>query len=69
MHGALLNEEDAAEWLGFSTRTLQLWRLNGRGPAFVKINRNVRYRLEDLELFAADRVRLNTADDGARRTG
>ena len=34
-----LNENQAAELLGFSVRTLQSWRMQGGGPRYVKVGR------------------------------
>jgi excisionase family DNA binding protein len=39
----LLNEVQAAKFLGLSSRTLQAWRSQGRGPAYVKVGRSIRY--------------------------
>ena len=52
-----LSERDAASFLGITQRTLQDWRLNRRGPAYIKLGRRVAYDREDLEQFlAANRV-------------
>jgi excisionase family DNA binding protein len=40
---SLLNETQAAQLLNLSTRTLQAWRISGRGPPFVRAGRAVRY--------------------------
>jgi predicted DNA-binding transcriptional regulator AlpA len=40
----VLNEKQAAEFLGVSVRTLQAWRVRGAPPRFVKIGRAVRYQ-------------------------
>lgn len=45
---ALLREQDAADFLSLSVRTLQSWRLRLAGPPFVQIGRAVRYRRRDL---------------------
>jgi predicted DNA-binding transcriptional regulator AlpA len=45
---ALLTEEIAARLLSLSPRTLQTWRSEKRGPAFVRMGRSVRYRLRVL---------------------
>lgn len=64
----LLSEKEAARILGFSHRTLQAWRVQGGGPAFIRVStRCVRYRMEDLERWIADRVRTSTSDDGSAR--
>ena len=36
---------------GISRRTLQRWRLQGRGPRFYKLGRIVRYDLRDVEAW------------------
>jgi predicted DNA-binding transcriptional regulator AlpA len=41
-----------AAFLGVTEATLADWRYRGRhGPAFVKVGRLVRYRLEDLDAW------------------
>ena len=53
----MLAERDAARFVGFTTATLKAWRQTGRGPAFVRVGRSVRYRVADLDAFlAAHRV-------------
>jgi predicted DNA-binding transcriptional regulator AlpA len=47
----LLSTQQAAQWLGIKAQTLSLWRTQRRGPAFVKLGRAVRYRLDDLQAF------------------
>lgn len=44
----LMNENQAAELLGLSVRTLQNWRLRGDGPVYVKIGKAVRYKRRDV---------------------
>ena len=48
----LLNESEAAEFLGVSRKTLQGWRYRGLEPRFRKLHGAVRYALEDLIEFA-----------------
>lgn len=52
----LKQDEVAARW-GLSPRTLEAWRSEGRGPAFLKIGGRVHYRLEDIEAWEAEQVR------------
>lgn len=49
----VVDEDTAAERLSVSPRTLQRWRLNGRGPAFVRVGGRRMYRPEDLEAFVS----------------
>ena len=53
MHSTLLDEHQAAQFLGLSVRTLQARRFLSKRPPFVKIGRSVRYRQDDLEHFVA----------------
>jgi hypothetical protein len=64
INSPLLVEKDAALFLNLSVRTLQNWRVSGRGPCFVKIGRRVQYRLADLEEYVATCIRRSTSDHG-----
>ncbi|MBB4264290.1 MULTISPECIES: AlpA family transcriptional regulator [unclassified Bradyrhizobium] len=50
---ALLTEEQAADFLSLSVRTLQAWRLRGAGPKFVRAGRAVRYQQSELIAWIA----------------
>ena len=54
----LTQDELAARWR-ISERTLDRWRALGTGPAWLKLNGRVRYRLEDVEAF--ERLRLRNS--------
>ncbi len=55
----------SANYLGVEESTLQAWRSRGGGPRFVKINGRIcRYRLEDLDAWIAERLRVSTSDPG-----
>lgn len=60
---ALLTEQEAAEFLDLKAGTLAVWRSVGRYPElrYVKIGRNIRYRVTDLESFLQSRTRSATA--------
>ncbi len=46
----LISEQDAADFLAHPVKTLQGWRCQGIGPAFVRISgRSIRYRRCDLQ--------------------
>jgi predicted site-specific integrase-resolvase len=45
------NEKDAASVLGCSVAALRKWRLLGKGPAYCKVERLVRYAEEDLQAY------------------
>lgn len=44
-------EDQAATYLNVSQKTLQQWRFYGRGPAYLKLGRSVRYLQSDLDNF------------------
>lgn len=43
-----LNDVEAAKIADLSPQTLRNWRFEGRGPAYIKAGRSVRYSLTDL---------------------
>ena len=58
---ALLDEAQAAAFLGFAPRTLQAWRQRGGGPLYVRISsRAIRYRRRDLIAWVEKRLVKNT---------
>lgn len=59
----LLRETEAADFLGYSVRALQNWRLRGGGPLFVRVSsRSIRYRFCDLLEWTEDRLVASTSD-------
>ena len=60
----LLNEGQAAELLNIRVATLRRWRWAGKGPAFRKIGRAVRYASSDLEALISSALRTSTSDTG-----
>ena len=65
-YAELINEEHASTILKVSTRTLQAWRVQGRGPKFRKLGRAVRYRMEDVQAFVNENVHQSTSEKGYR---
>ena len=49
----LLTEEDVAQQLHVSVASLRRWRIERRGPQFIKVGSLVRYRPEELEAWLA----------------
>jgi hypothetical protein len=43
-----LNDVEAAKIADMSPQTFRNWRFQGRGPAYIKVGRSVRYSLKDL---------------------
>lgn len=67
MDDALLDTHQASQLLGLSAGTLRKWRLHGRGPAFVRLGRSVKYRRSELEGFVTRRTFRSTAIADASR--
>jgi len=56
----LLDEKQAASLLHVTAGTLSVWRSTGRySLPFVKVGRNVRYRLSDLNAWLESRTQTN----------
>lgn len=61
----LVDEAEAAQILGCRKQTLGVWRSTGRYDLpFVKIGRNVRYRVSDLLAFIDSRTVSSTNEAG-----
>lgn len=59
----VMNEKDAANYLGLTARALQAWRYQGRGPKFVRVSaRCVRYRVADLDAWLEARIVQSTSE-------
>ena len=53
---------EAAAFLGVSKSYFDKKRLDGGGPAYLKLGRRVLYDLADLEIWAASRKRRHTSE-------
>jgi excisionase family DNA binding protein len=58
----LLTQNQVAERISVSVRTLERFRVSGDGPRFVKAGRLVRYRVEDVDAWVNARVRHSTSE-------
>lgn len=56
-----LSEKLLARRWGLSHRTLERWRHEGRGPAYLKLGGRVVYPLDDIEAYEAARMRVPVA--------
>jgi Helix-turn-helix domain len=65
-----VKEDQAAQFLGYSKRTMQAWRVRGIGPRFIKPrgSRAVRYRPRDLIEFQNENVVRSTTEADNRRS-
>jgi excisionase family DNA binding protein len=58
----LLTQDQAADLLSLSVRTLERMRCAGWGLRFLKAGKSVRYRLDDVEAWIASRVVASTSE-------
>ena len=58
----LLTQDEAAELLKLSVRTVERLRVSGTGPKFLRILRSVRYRPSDVETWQASRIVSSTSE-------
>ena len=57
-----LNTVEAAAWLRLTKNTLEKMRVQGRGPAYRKHGRYVRYHIEDLGEWLDAKKGRSTSD-------
>lgn len=62
MHPKLLNTEALADYIGVSPHTLERWRINGGGPAFLKAGRRVLYCSKDINTWLSNSRHLSTSE-------
>ena len=63
-----LTAEELAEMLDLHKVTLAAWRAEGKGPAFIKAGRRVRYRPSDIEEWVEANTRTSTDKSGRSTT-
>ena len=66
---SLITEVDAADFLKLSTRTLQSWRSDRVGPAFIRVGRAIRYRRADLLSWISANIVVPSALNGPGHAG
>jgi len=57
----LLTVQEVAALLHCSVSALNKWRVSGRGPRFIKVERRVRYRPSDVAAYVAAAMRTSTS--------
>lgn len=55
----------SAAYIGMKPGTMEVWRVSGRGPRYIKYGRNgaVRYRKSDLDAWIAEQTRQHTSQE------
>ncbi|WP_366139070.1 helix-turn-helix domain-containing protein [uncultured Rhodoferax sp.] len=61
----LLTNDGAAALASVSRRTLPVWRVQGKGPKFIKIGRLVRYSEADVIAWIEENKRTSTSATSA----
>lgn len=57
-----LNTNQAAEYTGLASATLETLRCRGNGPVFIRYSRRaIRYRIVDLDRWMSERIVANTS--------
>jgi predicted DNA-binding transcriptional regulator AlpA len=59
-----LTETDAAARLGLKVATLRAWRIQGKGPAFLRLGRAIRYLTSDVDEFLSSNRHSPTSHAG-----
>jgi len=62
----LLTPHNAARFLALSRSWLAKLRMTEEGPAFIKLGRQVRYRLSDLQAWTEQAICQSTSDADVR---
>ena len=61
-----LSQQQAADYLGVSERSLERWRVEGSGPRFCRLgHRRVVYRRDDLDAYGDARTFASTSEADA----
>jgi predicted site-specific integrase-resolvase len=55
------NQVELSRRWRLSPRTLERWRFQGTGPHYLRVGGRVVYRLEDVEAYEADQLRVTAA--------
>lgn len=67
MSEELLTQQQLADELQVSQRTLERWRQQGTGPAFIQVGRSPRYRRSDIDTWLDQRRRTGGKEGGGQR--
>lgn len=59
----LLTPPSLAERLEVTERTLSEWRITGRGPAFIRVGKTVRYRPSAVDTWLLSQEHQSTAEE------
>lgn len=63
---AIMNTEEAAQYVRLGKPTLERFRISGEGPLYAKLGGAVRYRRADLDAWLESRLTRSTSDSADR---
>jgi len=67
----LISSKQAAAALGIQLQTLQCWRMQGKGPRYVRLGDNrlgrVAYRPQDVSAWIEEHLAANTSEETVRQ--
>lgn len=63
----LLNNVQTATLIGVRPNTLEIWRIQGKGPAYRKVGRLVRYVEAEVLSWLDEQMRENTSQPPRQR--
>ena len=56
---SFLNTTQAARYVGcVSSHSLRRWRSEGRGPSYLRVGRNIFYRVSDLDTWVESQIHI-----------
>ena len=61
-HIGLVTEDELTHMLNISKHTLQIWRMKGGGPRFVKLGKNVFYTINDINAWIGVNTMITTSE-------
>jgi predicted site-specific integrase-resolvase len=65
----VLSEVELANRWGVSPKTLQRWRLEGRGPQYLKLSKRVSYPLDAITEFENSALHASTSERVSKQGG
>ena len=60
---SLITPDTLADRLGVQRRTIDEWRITGRGPKYIRIGKAVRYRPAAVDEWLLEQERRSTAEE------
>lgn len=59
----LITADELSDRLGVKRRTVDEWRITGKGPAFIRVGRSVRYRPDAVDAWLLSQEHTSTSEE------